>query len=297
VVEASIAANQVALLGLTGSSVIGVFQTLSAGKAGQFVPGIVVPGARSEGCSPAEADKGVIRSTNPATAASLVPLQTGLRGEVSIVVVRCAARHFALTSGAYHREFLVSSVAETSHNGSMGTRLPRTFFARAPEIVARELIGCVMTVTHPDRTFRAMIVETEAYDGANDPASHAYRGPTPRTEIMFGPAGHVYVYRSYGIHWCMNIVSGVPGTASAVLLRGAEFLVEEENAQTNMHGPGLLTRVLGVTGDDNGEDVCRRPPGKFSISSAPQGEALLIGRSTRIGISKAQDRLWRFFKE
>jgi len=177
----------------------------------------------------------------------------------------------------------------------MGTRLPRKFFARAPEIVAHDLIGCLMVVRQPDRQLRAMIVETEAYDGANDPASHAFRGPTPRTEIMFGPAGHVYVYRSYGIHWCMNIVTGSPGTASAVLLRGAEFV--EKKDVTNMHGPGLLTRALGVTGDDNGEDVCHNPPGKFSFNSAPTNESLRVGRSTRIGISKAQDRLWRFFKE
>jgi DNA-3-methyladenine glycosylase len=142
-----------------------------------------------------------------------------------------------------------------------------------------------------------MIVETEAYDGANDPASHAYRGPTPRTEIMFGPAGYVYVYRSYGIHWCMNIVTGVPGKASAVLLRGAEFVESKESEPTNMHGPGLLTRALLITGDDNGEDVCHRPPGKFSFIGVRTGESLRVGRSTRIGISKAQDRLWRFFKE
>jgi DNA-3-methyladenine glycosylase len=179
----------------------------------------------------------------------------------------------------------------------MVTRLPRKFFARAPEIVAHELIGCVMVVTRPDRQLRAMIVETEAYDGATDPASHAYRGSTPRTEIMFGPAGHVYVYRSYGVHWCMNIVTGSPGTASAVLLRGAEFVGERENDPTNMRGPGLLTRALDVSGADNGEDVCHNPPRKFSFTSPPKGEPLRVGRSTRIGISKAQDRLWRFFKE
>jgi DNA-3-methyladenine glycosylase len=154
-----------------------------------------------------------------------------------------------------------------------------------------------MVVSHPDRQLRAKIVETEAYDGANDPASHAYHGPTPRTEIMFGPAGFVYVYRSYGIHWCMNIVTGLPGVASAVLLRGAEFVDEKENEQTNMHGPGLLTRGLDVTGDDNGEDVCHRPTGKFSFFTRPQSKPVRVGRSTRIGISKAQDRLWRFFEE
>ncbi len=179
----------------------------------------------------------------------------------------------------------------------MVTRLPRTFFARAPEVVAYELIGCVMIVTGSGRQRRAMIVETEAYDGANDPASHAYRGPTPRTEIMFGPAGFVYVYRSYGIHWCMNVVTGVPGTASAVLLRGAEFVDSKESDDTTMRGPGLLTRALGITGDDNGQDVCHRPPGRFSFVGATASHPPRVGRSTRIGISKAQDRLWRFFKE
>jgi DNA-3-methyladenine glycosylase len=202
---------------------------------------------------------------------------------------RGAQRHFALTSGAYHRGFHRSVAVQTSHNGSVVTRLPRTFFARAPEVVAHELIGCVMVVTDPHQQRQAMIVETEAYDGANDPASHAYRGPTPRTEIMFGPAGYVYVYRSYGIHWCMNIVTGKPGTASAVLLRGAEFVNSTESEHTNMHGPGLMTRALGITGDDNGEDVCHRPPGRFFFTGVPTGESLRVGRSTRIGISKAQD--------
>jgi DNA-3-methyladenine glycosylase len=179
----------------------------------------------------------------------------------------------------------------------MGSRLLRTFFARSPEIVAEELIGCDLIVTHPGRQLRATITETEAYDGANDPASHAYRGPTPRTEIMFGPAGHVYVYRSYGIHWCMNIVTGSAGTASAVLLRGAVLVNEPANEHTNMHGPGLLTRALDVTGNDNGEDVCHIPPGKFSFVRPPKRETVRVGRSTRVGISKAQDRLWRFFKK
>jgi DNA-3-methyladenine glycosylase len=182
----------------------------------------------------------------------------------------------------------------------MSERLTRDFFARAPEVVAYELVGCIMVVTHRDYEFHARIVETEAYSGANDPASHAFRGPTPRTQIMFGPAGFVYVYLSYGIHWCMNIVTGPPGTASAVLLRGARLvdnLDGTDDSSASLRGPGILTRTLGVTGADNGEDVCHEPPGTFSFASPPPDDAPRVGRSTRVGISKAKDLLWRFFEE
>jgi DNA-3-methyladenine glycosylase len=156
-----------------------------------------------------------------------------------------------------------------------------------------------MVVVQRDHEFHARIIETEAYDGANDPASHAYRGPTPRTQIMFGPAGYVYVYRSYGIHWCMNIVTGSPGSASAVLLRGARLidLPATDESSTTLGGPGILTRALGVSGVDNGEDVCAEPPGKFSFVSPPPDYQPRVGRSTRVGISKAKDVLWRFFEE
>jgi DNA-3-methyladenine glycosylase len=182
----------------------------------------------------------------------------------------------------------------------MSDSLTRDFFARAPEVVAYELVGCIMVVTHPDHEFHARIVETEAYDGANDPASHAHRGPTPRTQIMFGPAGHVYVYRSYGIHWCMNIVTGLPGTASAVLLRGAhlvDLLDATDDRSASLGGPGILTRTLSVSGVDNGEDVCAEPPDKFSFVGPTPDYHSRVGRSTRVGISKAKDMLWRFFEE
>ncbi|MGH3733673.1 MAG: DNA-3-methyladenine glycosylase [Acidimicrobiales bacterium] len=181
----------------------------------------------------------------------------------------------------------------------MSTRLTRGFFARAPDVVAYELVGCVMVVSRAKRRLRARIVETEAYGGQTDPASHAYRGPTPRTAIMFGPAGFIYVYRSYGIHWCMNVVTGKADTASAVLLRGAELVDNDDTLfeGPNMHGPGLLTRALDVTGADNGQDACHLPPDRFSFDSPPTRSGIHVGRSKRIGISKAQDRLWRFFEE
>jgi DNA-3-methyladenine glycosylase len=185
------------------------------------------------------------------------------------------------------------------HNGSVNTPLTREFFARAPETVARELVGCVMIVAPSERVDRVRIVETEAYAGAQDPASHAYRGPTPRTAIMFGPAGFVYVYLSYGIHWCLNIVTGEPGTASAVLLRGAVPVDVDRRAgqaSVNMRGPGLLTRALGITKADNGQDVCAIPAGKFSFTR-DAAHPVHVGTSERIGISKAQDRPWRFFEK
>lgn len=181
----------------------------------------------------------------------------------------------------------------------MSPSLTRDFFARAPEVVARELIGCVLVVTRSERPRHVRIVETEAYAGMEDPASHAYRGPTPRSAIMFGPAGYVYVYLSYGIHWCMNIVTGTPGTASAVLLRGATSLdVDPSDPATSasMRGPGLLTKALGVTKADNGQDVCEVPPGRFSFTRAAH-PPIAVGTSARVGISKARDRPWRFFEE
>ena len=104
------------------------------------------------------------------------------------------------------------------------TRLPRRSFARSSTEVAPELLGHVLARRLPDgAVLRARIVETEAYD-QDDPASHAYRGRTPRVRVMFGPPGHLYVYFTYGMHHCMNVVTGPDGTASAVLLRAAEPL-------------------------------------------------------------------------
>ncbi len=178
----------------------------------------------------------------------------------------------------------------------MTERLTREFFARDPVVVARALVGTVIVVAHHDEPLRAHITEVEAYAGARDPASHAFRGPTPRTQIMFGPAGYVYVYKSYGIHWCMNIVTGAPGVASAVLLRGA-IALEGDSLLGNMIGPGLLTRALEITGADNGVDVCEEPPGRIYFLSRERGERWRVGQSTRIGISKATDRPWRFVAE
>ena len=142
--------------------------------------------------------------------------------------------------------------------------------------------------------------EVEAYDGANDPASHAYRGKTERTAPMFGPPGTVYVYRSYGIHWCANIVVGPKGQAAAVLLRGGDLVAGREIAElrrgrTNdlTNGPGKLCEALAITGDDSGtllgEGILLEP--------RPSPAGTRVRSSPRIGISKATDRPWRFTLE
>ncbi len=163
--------------------------------------------------------------------------------------------------------------------------------------MARTLIGMVLVVRGGEGVLRARIVETEAYGGAKDPASHAYRGPTPRTEVMFGPAGHLYVYRSYGIHWCVNIVTGRAGEASAVLLRGAEILATAHHESPQyLRGPGNFTKGLGITGDDNGEDCCGSIRARFHLEPAERivrrGD---VGVSRRIGLTKAVEQLSRYF--
>jgi DNA-3-methyladenine glycosylase len=141
-----------------------------------------------------------------------------------------------------------------------------------------------------------VLTEVEAYDGANDPASHAYRGTTPRNRSMFLGPGTLYVYRSYGIHWCMNVVCAPEGTPAAVLLRSG-LAVEGEDLMTTRRmgrsplaiGPGNLTQALGVTGDLDGTSVIDGPLRVEGIVLGGRIEA-----SPRVGISRAVQRPWRF---
>jgi DNA-3-methyladenine glycosylase len=177
----------------------------------------------------------------------------------------------------------------------------RTYFERPSDIVAEELIGAIIVVRDGRHEVRAMVVETEAYGGLNDPASHAFRGPTPRSAIMFGPAGFLYVYLSYGIHWCANIVTEGVGTPNAVLFRAAQMLsvdgVDSEASPALLRGPGNMTRGLGITGADNGSDCCKKSSSRISFRSRSDDAPVRIGRSPRVGISRAQDRLSRYFLE
>jgi DNA-3-methyladenine glycosylase len=180
--------------------------------------------------------------------------------------------------------------------------LPRNFFARDPDAVARDLIGSQIVVSDDGRQVRALVVETEAYGGSDDPASHAFRGTTPRCAVMFGPAGFLYVFRSYGLHWCMNVVTGTEGSASAVLLRAAQVLgVAKEDAPVDARaallcGPGNLTRGLGVTGSDNARDCCGESEGRVSFRGSVRGsERGRVANSSRIGLSRGCDRPSRYF--
>jgi DNA-3-methyladenine glycosylase len=176
--------------------------------------------------------------------------------------------------------------------------LARGFFERDPDLVARELAGSHLVLRSDGAVVFVRIVETEAYGGLDDPASHSYRGPTPRSRIMFGPAGFVYVYRSYGIHWCMNVVTQPEGTASAVLIRAGEIIdVAPTGAATLMlRGPGVLTRELGLTGADTGEDCCEGAGARVRFTrSGDDVVDVLVGQSIRIGISRGRERLSRYF--
>ncbi|WP_062649936.1 DNA-3-methyladenine glycosylase [Streptomyces maremycinicus] len=146
------------------------------------------------------------------------------------------------------------------------TPLPRTFFDRPVLEVAQDLLGRLLVRTTPDGPITLRITEVEAYDGPNDPGSHAYRGPTARNGVMFGPPGHVYVYFTYGMWHCMNLVCGPDGVASAVLLRAGEIVEGAEwarkrrlSARNDMElakGPARLATALDVDRALDGTDAC-----------------------------------------
>jgi DNA-3-methyladenine glycosylase len=173
------------------------------------------------------------------------------------------------------------------------TVLQRSFFARDVVAVARDLIGATLTVGGVG----GRIVETEAYHH-EDPASHSFAGPTQRNAVMFGPAGHAYIYLSYGIHWCLNAVAGPPGEGNAVLIRALEPLsgLAVMGARRGgmpdrllCAGPGRLCQALGLGREQNGLPL-DEPPFRLAQPQSP----VPIATGPRIGISKAADRLWRF---
>ncbi|WP_236245398.1 DNA-3-methyladenine glycosylase [Streptomyces sp. CC210A] len=175
--------------------------------------------------------------------------------------------------------------------------------AHPAEEVAPKLLGRVLTCRTSEGTVSIAITETEAYSGTADPASHAYRGRTPRNEVMFGPAGHLYVYRSHGLHWCANVVTGTDGIASAVLIRAGRVVEGEELARERRgervenarlaRGPGNFCQALGITGEHNGADLLKGP--SVVLSEGEPASAALIQAGPRVGVSKAHDWLHRFY--
>jgi DNA-3-methyladenine glycosylase len=177
--------------------------------------------------------------------------------------------------------------------------LSQDFFARGTEKVARGLLGAVLVRRVGDTVLTGRIVETEAYLSENDAASHSFRGRTRRNEAMFGEAGTLYVYRIYGIHHCVNIVTEDAGRGAAVLLRaleplaGIEWMQKQRGAsviQALCSGPGKLAQALAFSPLENGASLLQ--PALFLLPAATPPE---VGVSARVGISKAADLPLRFF--
>jgi DNA-3-methyladenine glycosylase len=172
------------------------------------------------------------------------------------------------------------------------------------DVVARALLGCWVVTDRPEGRVALRLTEVEAYSGqGEDPASHAHRGPTPRAAIMFGPPGRLYVYFSYGVHWCANVVVGPPGRGSAVLLRAGEVVVGESLARTRRpaarsardlaRGPARLTQALGIGPDDRGADLLD-PSSTVRLHRGTAPGPVSTG--PRVGISLAQELPWRFWQ-
>jgi DNA-3-methyladenine glycosylase len=172
------------------------------------------------------------------------------------------------------------------------------------DVVAPSLLGCWLVTDRPEGRVALRLTEVEAYSGEGlDPASHAHRGPTPRAEIMFGPPGRLYVYFSYGVHWCANVVVGPEGRGSAVLLRAGEVVLGEELARARRpaarvardlgRGPARLTQALGIGPDDRAADLLD-PESSVRLHRGPAPATISAG--PRVGISLATDLPWRFWE-
>jgi DNA-3-methyladenine glycosylase len=203
--------------------------------------------------------------------------------------------------------------------------LVRDFFARPPEEVAPDLLGCVLEHETAEGLVAVELTEVEAYAGETDPASHAYRGMTGRNAVMFGPPGHAYVYFTYGMHFCVNVVCMPEGIARAVLLRAGRVIAGEPLARRRRarrteagpagaipardlaRGPARLCQALAIDRVQNGADLCspaselRLCPPASELRLCPAGTSLqadgepAIEAGPRVGVSAAADIAWRFW--
>ena len=173
--------------------------------------------------------------------------------------------------------FRTVTARKASWTVQLGPVLPRAFYGRPALRVARELLGQLLVHRQGGQTRAARIVETEAYVGEHDLACHACHGRTPRTDVLYGPPGHAYVYFVYGMHWLFNVVTGEEGVASAVLVRGVEAWAGIPGG-VRTDGPGRLTRALGIGGAHNRVDLTAsslailqgQPPGRRSVRRGPR---------------------------
>ncbi len=180
-------------------------------------------------------------------------------------------------------------------------KLPKSFYTRGAVTVAKDLIGKILVHSTKSGIISGIIVETEAYTGKNDPASHSYIGKTKRNEVMFSIGGKAYVYFTYGNHYCFNVVTGRHNRGNAVLIRAIQPLEGIDIMKANRglediynlsNGPGKLTKAFGINKELNGADLV----GDIIFLAYPKNDIRLkVSRSKRIGISKNTEKLYRFF--
>lgn len=172
-------------------------------------------------------------------------------------------------------------------------KMDRSAYARPAPALARSLLGAVMVRPIAGKLRRARLLEVEAYCGPTDLASHSSKGRTRRTEVMFGPPGHAYIYFIYGMHWMFNVVGGVEGEAHAVLVRSGEPL---DGWDENLIGPGRFARAFGISRTDNGLDLAGGEIELFAdVAYRPR-----VVRARRVGVDYAKhwkDRLLRFIDD
>lgn len=181
----------------------------------------------------------------------------------------------------------------------------RTLLVGPVERAARSLLGALLVCRPADpaeQTVAIRLTEVEAYAGQDDPASHAARGRTARTVVMFGPPGRAYVYFSYGVHWCLNVVCERDGRAAAVLVRAGEVVAGHATARARRpavrrddhlaRGPGVLTLAAGIGGDLTGTDLCD-PASRVTLRSGTEPPEVFVG--PRVGVSRAAEVRWRFW--
>ena len=195
----------------------------------------------------------------------------------------------------------LDGLVEWLADGAPLAPLPPAFYTRSTLAVARDLLGCVVSHAAPEGLTAALIVETEAYIGQTDPACHAVAGRTRRNAVMWGPPGHAYVYRSYGIHWMLNLVTETNDFPAAVLVRAAAPLAGEalvaarcpgQRPRDWLVGPGRLTQGLGIAAHHNGAWLADSP---LTIAAGVVVPDDAVHVSGRIGLTRGVDLPWRFF--
>ena len=169
---------------------------------------------------------------------------------------------------------------------------------------ARRLLGCTLEADTDDGVVAVRLVEVEAYRGADDPAAHSYRGKTPRNAVMFGPAGHLYVYFVYGMHFCANVSCMTDGVPGAVLMRAGELLTDPGPARARRptarrdadlaRGPARLASLLGLTREDNGLDLTD-PSSRVRLRAADPVTGDVVRTGPRVGVAAAAELPWRYW--